>query len=319
MAVPQPTDARTPCPVCRAPIHPIAGRCKHCKTDLAALRQVRPAAGAALPPLAAVPARPAPQVVVPVAAAANTYGANGMVTITRLEPAPAITDEPSQPILPPRPTGRMGTATVSKRSTWKSWPVVVIMLATIAIVAAVVLMAFPPGGAAADTGTPGKRGLEPPPAPEHMDQNPLVPNAPHSQVSPPTPVPAPDPNAAPRHTPDPLPADPDVDPFTGLGQRGGLGRGLKNPFSGTGDMGMMGAVLRHACDRLKQCGSTADTLRMVCDSMQAMPQSTAPSCPAAQRCLTKVDQMACGTTGDDMTVIMGLMTGLQDCVDAMSC
>ena len=314
MAVPQPTDARMPCPVCRAPIHPIAGRCKHCKTDLATLRQVRPAAGAALPALAAsTPAArpPPPQVVVPVAAA---YGANGMVTIT---------DDPSQPILPPRPTGRMGTATVSKRPAWRSWPVIVIMLATVAIVAAVVLMAFPPGGAAADTGTPGgKRGLEPPPAPEHMDQNPLVPGAPHSKLTPPAPPATPDPLPPPRHTPDPLPVDPDPDPdpFAGLGLHGG-GRGAVGKlFNGASGIGMMGAVLKHGCERMKQCGSTADTIRMTCDlTLRSLPQQAVPSCPAAQRCLDRVDQMSCGATGDDMTVILGLMTSLQDCVEAMSC
>ncbi|MBK9034698.1 MAG: hypothetical protein IPL61_26105 [Myxococcales bacterium] len=25
---------RVPCPLCRQPIHPIAGRCRHCKVDL---------------------------------------------------------------------------------------------------------------------------------------------------------------------------------------------------------------------------------------------------------------------------------------------
>ena len=310
MAVPQPTDARTPCPVCRAPIHPIAGRCKHCKTDLAALRQVRPAAGAALPPLAAAPARPAPQVVVPVAAAPSTY-----------------TDEPSWPILPPRPTGRLGavgaTGTASaRRPAWKSWPVIVIMLATVAIVAAVVLMAFPPGGAAADTGTPGgKRGLEPPPAPEHMDQNPMVPSAPHSQITPPAPQAVPDPVPVPRHTPDPLPVDPDADPFTGLARPGGLGRGLKSPFGGGANgIGMFSQLLKHACDRFKACGNIDDTLRMTCDvTLRSIPQQPAPSCPAAQRCLDKVDQMSCSASGDDMTALLGIATSLQDCMDAMSC
>ena len=306
MAVPQPTDARTPCPVCRAPIHPIAGRCKHCKTDLAALRQVRPAAGAALPPLAASTpaAHPPPAQVVPVAAA---QGANGIV---------AITDEPSQPILPPRPTGRMGTATVAKRSSWKSWPVIVIMLATVAIVAAVVLMAFPPGGAAADTGSPGgKRGLEPPPAPEHMDQNPLVPGAPHSKLTPP-PAP-PDPVPAPRHTPDPLPVDPDPDPdpFAGLGGGGG---GMKNPFANGGGFrgtAMMTSLLRHACDRLKSCG-TADSM---CDMLvRSLPSAPAPTCDAATRCLQRVDQMDCSAKLDDAMGLLTAATQLQDCLTAMT-
>ena len=31
--------AFVPCPVCRGPVHPIAGRCKHCKTDLNKVRE----------------------------------------------------------------------------------------------------------------------------------------------------------------------------------------------------------------------------------------------------------------------------------------
>ena len=34
-------EARVPCPVCRGPIHPVAGRCKHCRADLHALRFIR--------------------------------------------------------------------------------------------------------------------------------------------------------------------------------------------------------------------------------------------------------------------------------------
>ena len=311
MAVPQPTDARMPCPVCRAPIHPIAGRCKHCKADLAAQRSSRPAAGVALPPLAARPRVPTP-VAVPVADAPADPVAQAA--------APTIVDAPSAPILPPRPTGRMGTATVSHRSVWKSWPVIVIALASIAIIAAVILMAFPPGSAGADSGTAGKHGLEPPPAPEHMDQNPMLPpSAPHSQLTPPPTAPDP----VPRHVPDPLPVDPDpadpADPFAGLGALGG-GR---TPFAGgaaTHGMGLMLAVVKHACDRLQQCGTVDDTMRITCQmTLRSMPSTAAPSCPAAQRCLAKVDQMDCGSQANDMGTVVGLMTQLQDCVDAISC
>ena len=72
-----PMDARIPCPVCGQEIHPVAGRCKHCKTDLVKLRVRAPridpgvigVAAAAPPPqsapfapLAPVPA-PAPMMV----------------------------------------------------------------------------------------------------------------------------------------------------------------------------------------------------------------------------------------------------------------
>src|SRR4051812_23007406 len=50
---PNPADARVPCPLCGGLIHPIAGKCKHCKGDLSALRGARPSAVASLPSLLA--------------------------------------------------------------------------------------------------------------------------------------------------------------------------------------------------------------------------------------------------------------------------
>jgi hypothetical protein len=36
---PRSLDVRTVCPVCGGSIHPVAGRCKHCKADLVKLRE----------------------------------------------------------------------------------------------------------------------------------------------------------------------------------------------------------------------------------------------------------------------------------------
>jgi anti-sigma factor RsiW len=44
-------EARIPCPACGGPIHPVAGRCKHCKTDLAAWHTGKPQVTSALPSL----------------------------------------------------------------------------------------------------------------------------------------------------------------------------------------------------------------------------------------------------------------------------
>ena len=44
--LPWPSDARVPCPLCGGLIHPIAGRCKHCKADLADAPRRAPAAAA---------------------------------------------------------------------------------------------------------------------------------------------------------------------------------------------------------------------------------------------------------------------------------
>src|SRR5688572_9858616 len=163
-ARPNPADARVPCPLCGGLIHPIAGRCKHCKGDLSAMRSTRPAAAATLPSLHA---NGNVQVVTPVAApspyanghanghAANGHASGGVASNGHIKghyhppvpigvPPPAMPDPNAmQPILPPRPTGRMPTATAASASWWKSWPLIVIVLAGLAIVAAVVLMVLP--------------------------------------------------------------------------------------------------------------------------------------------------------------------------------
>ncbi|MBZ0235260.1 MAG: prepilin peptidase, partial [Deltaproteobacteria bacterium] len=52
MATPAAVEPRTACPACGGQIHPIAGRCKHCKADLTRLRNG--AAPAARPNLVAL-------------------------------------------------------------------------------------------------------------------------------------------------------------------------------------------------------------------------------------------------------------------------
>src|SRR5215510_7929017 len=73
-ARPGPADARVPCPLCGGLIHPIAGRCKHCKGDLSALRSTRPAAAATLP---ALNQPPATRAAAPAPAPAPAAPANG--------------------------------------------------------------------------------------------------------------------------------------------------------------------------------------------------------------------------------------------------
>src|SRR5690349_20027513 len=93
-------DVRVPCPLCGGLIDPVAGRCQHCEQDLSAHPGARPQAASPLPALA----KGAPFVV-------------------------AMPAQDSQPILPPRPTGRQVTARPEPRKLWRSWPVYVIILA----------------------------------------------------------------------------------------------------------------------------------------------------------------------------------------------
>jgi hypothetical protein len=293
------SDARVPCPLCGGLIHPIAGRCKHCKQDLSGHRSARPAAAAPLPALVGT-ARPA----------------------TPLPVAP----EPSQPILPPQPTG---TSVAAERSTWRSWPVVVIVLATLAIVTAVAILVWPAGSRGA-----GKHGLVPPPAPERMDTDPLPSHGADPQPSqgadpqppqgadpqPPSQDPWGDQGRAdppPRHAPDPLPPDPpspdDTDVFGGVGG-GPAGAGI-------GGLGLhsdfMVTALRHACTRLKSCPNTDSSLLGMCDAFDMLPQRAVPSnCRSAKRCLEAIDHLSCSQTGFGSP--QSVVTMFQDCTTAMT-
>src|SRR6187455_1980065 len=121
-------DARVPCPMCGGLIHPVAGRCKHCKEDLTSFRAGRPQAAAALPALNGAPALQA-----------KPNGSNGHVVATAVPIVIAPVHDASQPILPPRTTARSVKA-ARPPSMWRSWPMLVIALAVVAIVAATVIM-----------------------------------------------------------------------------------------------------------------------------------------------------------------------------------
>ena len=270
-----------PCPLCGGLIHPVAGRCKHCKQDLSALRAGRPAAAAPLPPLqnAAVP------VPVPI----------------------AVKDPASQPILPPRVTASRAAAPAPRAA---RWPLVVIVLAVIAIAGAVVIMVWP------QHGSPAEHTLQPPPAPERMDTDPMPQpgtadpwnNAPHSQV-------------VPRSTPDPLPAQPppppDDDQQFGFG---GVWGGATNGLAGGGGAAspdFMFAAMGHACQKLKTCPNADDTLKSLCDVYSQFPPSAPPAnCAPAQRCLDAIDKMSCSQTayGSPLSVV----NMFSDCTQAIT-
>jgi hypothetical protein len=209
------------------------------------------------------------------------------------------------PILPPRPN-HSAYALPKQRSMWKSWPMLVIVLASIAIVVAVVFMFWPPSADA------GKRVLQPPPAPERMETNPLPPpgqgnsngadpwggsSGGHSQADPP-----------PRQTPDPPTAHNDPND-------------LLSPFGNVAGTGsdVMSALLAHACKKMKSCPSAGDDdlLANACDALAMMGQSTAPpTCDAAKRCFDAIDKMDCTDAfgGNPMAAV----ASMQACTTAMT-
>lgn len=299
---PGPADARVPCPLCGGLIHPIAGRCKHCKADVSTTRSSRPAAAVALPPLHQGAAAPPSHT--------NGHPANAHMAVPI-----AMRTEESQPILPPRPTGRM-QASGTRTASWKSWPIVVIGIAVVAIIVAVILMVWP---ASQPTNADAKT-LAPPPAPERMDTNPLPPSGtgPQGSLDPwsnkpgAAPDPAPAQPPAPPTVPDPVPDVDDIDPPN-----------LADPFRGGGlsqqnALGLMSAILQHTCDRLASCPNANDpTVKMMCDAGRlAVPSAPAPTCSAAQRCLSRIDALPCDDL--DPASTLGMVQGVQDCIEAMT-
>jgi hypothetical protein len=304
-ARPGPSDARVPCPLCGGLVHPVAGKCKHCKADLTAYRAARPAASAPLPPLQAHGAN------------GHSNGAHAATHGPIAVAAPEV-----QPVLPPRPTARSRTAEPGG-STWRSWPVLVIVLAMGAIVVAVVLMVWPVGAS-----EPGKRTLQPPPAPERMLTDPDVKPPPppraqpggapdpwSSQHAPAPAVPVPAPSA-----PDPDADDQDVDalqdPFAPADPSAARQRLRLNPRGALANL-----MLVRMCRKLIACRIDDPVAGDVCDQIvQPQPPPAPPTtCPAAQRCLQHIDDMACDNQSTSLSSIGKLLTQVEDCTEAASC
>jgi hypothetical protein len=242
-------------------------------------------------------------------------------------------------VLPPRP-GRAATGPRAG-SAWRSWPVVVIVVATMAIVAAVVLMVWP-----TTPGETGKHTLQPPPAPERMDTQtpPVTPKI----DTPPAPghAPAGGPHASAPAVPDPLAAphasapaapDPPDDPAQAdqvasdddpaaddlLSSRsaapGSPTRGrpaVPGHVSGTLQITMAARL----CHKLAKCGSTDSTMKDMCDQIASMgvPSDPPAGCPAAERCLRRIDAMGCGSQPGALQIGL-MMMQFSDCVAAMRC
>ncbi len=290
-------DARVPCPHCGGLIHPVAGRCKHCKEDLSLLRTNRPQAAAVLP---ALNGRPTPM---PVA------GNGTSVHLAAPAAAVPIAVDPrdgSAPILPQRTTGHSMSAQRPSGSLLRNWPMLVIILAMLAIVTAVVIMVLPPGDN--NGGSGGKqRQLMPAPAPDRMETMPDKSSQADPWAQPGAPRNQPNPTPAPRVTPDP--PDPDVDDPDDL--YGGLG-------GGTGlNGGVFIAMANQACKKLKTCSAVDQTaLDLACDTVANMPVPPVPtSCASAQRCMAAIDNIDCDTTSAN-TNPMNLLLLMQDCTKA---
>lgn len=317
------SDARVPCSSCGGLVHPIAGRCKHCKADLAAARTAR---APALNPTPA-PAR-SPEVATPAPSAPNAETLVGATPVALPTTLPSIVVVPAAParpaynpipdgvaILPPRPTGRMRVAGDQRGWLARNWPVFVIILASLAIILAVVLMMIGPKDEV-DVGTKNNAAG---PAPERMETNPLpTPNTdPWQNGQPPRVVP---PNTAPVPPADPDdqsmidPGDPLKDPFASPQPRvGGVGGNI--------GMALLGNIAHRLCDKAKSCSD--QTVASMCSGLSMFPTSPIPaSCPQAKRCIEMMDQidvcdgsLSGGLGGPNFPQ---LMMRTSDCMDALT-
>ncbi|CAN5728136.1 hypothetical protein BH11MYX2_BH11MYX2_07340 [soil metagenome] len=329
---PSSSDARIPCPACGTLIHPVAGRCKHCKQDLAQFRASRPAANAALPALAP---RATPVAGTPAVVAAEPSAPAAVIVPDHVAPAginaPRIASpfpngdverayDPNRPVLPPRVTPGHG---VVKKESWiaRNWPIVVSVLASAAIIGAVVLMMLPPAQAGA-----GKKNGAGAPAPERMDTDQLPEKKPDpwggASPTPPSrtapdPVPAqPDPNALPdlndpfaQTAPTPDPNDPLSNQPFDPSARGGNNVGAAIMF------GMLGKI----CDKANTCGTTDPTTARACAGIANMPHIAMPqNCPAATECMNTIEKIdVCGAMANNLDPYQ-LIQSTASCIKAMS-
>ena len=237
-------------------------------------------------------------------------------------------------MLPPRPTG-LSYPTEPRASGWRSWPVLVIILATGAIVAAVVLMVWPAHGGRGDLD--GKHPMSIPPAPERMQTVPDVksqpPADPQTVPKPSQPGATRDPGADPA---DPAPADPnagasaaDDDEPDVDGQSDPLAspqpRAPSVPpnrrhlaFNNTGAT-MLFAIAEHMCRKLDQCGTDDPIGRRACDKLSPRAVPLPTGCPAADRCLLHIDTLSCGSMDVGLSQLTRLLNQVRDCTDAIRC
>jgi hypothetical protein len=298
-------EPRTGCPVCGQPIHPIAGKCKHCKSDLVKLRRQHHAQHQQQLQQVAAPS-PLP------------WPPQARAAAPRVVPSPAPGLQVAPPAVPAPvalPAFAADEPAIAAPSRWsKIWPIAVAVIAAIAIVVCVVLLVS--GGKSAAAGHDGEK-IPPPPAADHMNTDPLSqadpwggappPGAPSAGAAPapPAPAPAPPPPAPPGHT--------------------GTPKGEE----------FMSAMYESLCKRLTSCGPNADDLKAACDQMLSMVKNVdavtrdrlaAGECTyhtsRAARCLEAIQQVPCAQAQGgamDLSVLSTMAEGMTDCASALEC
>ena len=208
---------------------------------------------------------------------------------------------------------------------WKRWPMIVVAVATIAIVVAVVMMVWP---------QPERRGTNiiAPPAPTNMDTNPMpetppalptTPSDPWSgtgpavpaPMDPSVPVPGADPGA-PSPTPDPdLDVDPDPDPNGPAAP----------PMNSAARDQFVNQLATAVCKQVAGCTNIDPAMtNVLCDGVVSLLNQTLPSsncsfnASKAATCLKRVRTLTCNS---QLSVIdaMALLNDVPACLEALHC
>jgi hypothetical protein len=285
------SEARVPCPLCGGPIHPVAGRCKHCKQELTPFRSGRRQAAAQLPPLLGATnghAAPENDRIPLFGSAASELHVPAGDRIARVAsdaqlPIGAFPHEDAPSILPTRP-GAAARSTAPRASIWRHWPIAVMSLAVVAILIALAVLFWSPGSSSHASKQP------PPPAPERMETDPL---------------PA-QPQQAPMPAPPPTPIDPWAVPSAPHAQ-----------LSPGATPDVPSCVLRiqaSACVRaLSWCGNRSDDLELLCqDADVDLGRHTG----AMKRCLEHIEQIDCAALSTEAS-LKDSIRDIRDCRDAM--
>jgi hypothetical protein len=307
-----PSDARIPCPVCGQQIHPVAGRCKHCKTDLVKMREQQGlrAPKVDLATVGSAPvAAPAPSFQAPAPVAAPGNGSNGHTA-----PPPATFASPPN-ASPPAAFLASPPEALPHAETTRAprWPLVVVLLAGIAILVCAYILLFAGGDSkTADAKKPAGAI----PAPDRMETMPAPPPVQIPDVA--------DPWTQPPSAPTPSPTVPDLqnpfDPPPAPPSTPGVAPTAED---------FMGSMFDTMCAKAAACGLdqvAVDACRLISGSgvydMQR-EQVRAGRCTydeaKAARCLESIGNISCSVTGTDLDAALGALMGLGDCASALVC
>jgi len=307
-----PADPRVACPVCGGLIHPIAGRCKHCKSDLSALRTNVQSGPVALAPLGAAAAAPfavppsGPHAALP---AYNGYAGyngsnghgNGHAGLPPLGQGAAAMPMAATVVAP--------GGVVRPASAWsRRWPIVVVILAAVAIVVSIVLLLKDDDPKSSKV----HHGIQPS-MDNTMNTNPMIPSDPDPWGQPPS--------LAPQAPPPPDPG----------GITGGItgGGSSTNPIGAPPRERFMKAMYTTMCERMRSCGAPSgaaamdafcsDSFMDTLDSLSANIDSMCPNYNAAKAsaCLTKLASFPCVGSGStwDTSQMYGLISGFSECTE----